>query len=69
MTKFQKNLTAYFTPGALVESYAGWKDKVIDFDWNNGSWKVKVQAVLEDGSIDSRWPNPRVHCTEPKGMR
>lgn len=64
MESLKRKLEAYFSIGSVVPAYAG-DDRVIDFDWNNGDWKVKVQAINKDGSIDSRWPFPRVHSTRP----
>lgn len=58
-------LEQYFTPGRTVKAYAG-LDKVISFNWNNGSWNVIVQAVKANGTIDSRYPHPRCHATMPE---
>lgn len=61
-------LEKHFKIGTVVADNYG-LDKVLDFEWNNGDWRVKVQAVKIDGSVDSRWPFPRMHCTEPNGLR
>lgn len=63
----RKRLEAYFAIGATVPSYGG-LDKVLGFEWNNGDWRVKVQAINKDGSIDKVWPYPRTHCTRPNNI-
>ncbi|WP_333676735.1 PLxRFG domain-containing protein [Dyella sp.] len=45
----RETLEAYFKPGKIVAAYAG-NDRVHSFDWNNGSWSVKVQEVDKDGN-------------------
>lgn len=64
MKNLQALLEKYFAPGKVVESWGG-LDRVIKFDWNKGNWNVIVQAIKKDGTIDSRWPRPRCHATQP----
>lgn len=56
---------AYFKPGAIVESYAGGRDKVIEYtqDPNDPTkWSVTVQGVDAKGNPVGE---PRTHKTEP----
>jgi hypothetical protein len=57
-------LEEYFKPGETVDSYGSFKDKVIDFKWNNGDWRVFVLEIGSDGK-----PTPgsitRGHSTNP----
>jgi hypothetical protein len=60
-----------YIPGNVVRNYSGALDKVLDYNEKpDGSFQVKVQSVLPDGSIDPDYPRPRTHSTPPeKGDR
>lgn len=60
----------YFTPGNIVESYAG-HDRIISYTPNgadaDGRWSVQVQAVQKKGDewVDVKGERPRYHSTPP----
>lgn len=60
----------YFTPGNIVEGYAG-HDRVISYTPNgadaDGRWSVQVQAVQKKGDewVDVKGERPRYHSTAP----
>ncbi|WP_046971158.1 PLxRFG domain-containing protein [Dyella japonica] len=59
----RETLEAYFQPGRVVKSYAGY-DKVLQFKWEGDSrWRVQVQEVNKDGS-----PLQGVHARSIDGM-
>lgn len=64
-TKLQKHLETYFAIGNIVPSYGRKYDKVLRFDWNNGSWYVQVQHCTKDGSQDITDLRIRTHATRP----
>jgi hypothetical protein len=60
-----ESLRKYFTPGNLVPSYGGGKDRVISFnEKDQGNWSVTVQAVDKQGQ-PKYGERPRTHFTTP----
>lgn len=59
----RETLEAYFQPGREVPSYGG-TDRVLEFDWNDGQWRVKVQGLtFNNRSVEG--DAPRWHSTMP----
>ncbi|MFH1110977.1 MAG: hypothetical protein V1790_17530 [Planctomycetota bacterium] len=60
----------FYKPGNVVEAYGGGLDKVLEYNEKpDGDFRVKVQAVKPDGSIDPNYPTPRTHSTPPEKGR
>ncbi|MCG6110743.1 MAG: PLxRFG domain-containing protein [Paracoccus sp.] len=56
----------YFTPGNIVSSYGGGRDRVISFAaTDDGGFNVTVEAVRQDGDAWVAEGTPRTHSTIP----
>lgn len=64
----EKGLREYFTPGRIVPSYGG-KDRVLGFDWNDGAWRARVEAVDPKTGVSLHTGAERTHTTRPTWQR
>ena len=59
-------LEQHFAVGNIIlSSYWRMHDEVLGFDWDNGSWSVRVQRVVNKNGSWKRVESPRNHCTHP----
>lgn len=56
----------YFTPGNIIGSYGGGRDRVIAFDYQDGMPKITVEAVRRDAGQWLPDGPARVHSTLPE---
>lgn len=59
-------LENHFRPGNVIQSdYFKEFDRVVDFAWNDGNWKVTVEKVVKDGEVWKATEGKRTHMTTP----